>query len=242
MFDRRTAEEDLRRLRQDGPPWATRTLVDALASGMDLSKASVIDIGAGVGAVHLGLLERGARSATDIDGSSAYLDAAREEAGRLGLAERVRHVLGDATVVGMSLAPADIVALDRVVCCYGGLTSLLDVASSLTRRRLGLVYPRDAWWVRAGVAILEPDPLPALGGLPDAHPPREDDLRPAGQRRVRAAQRSPRPSVAGRDVGARGGRVGLRRPARPRAAGQCSRDFQSAGTRPAGPGEGCSSG
>lgn len=156
MFDRRTAEEDLRRLRQDGPPWATRTLVDALASGMDLSKASVIDIGAGVGAVHLGLLERGARSATDIDGSSAYLDAAREEAGRLGLAERVRHVLGDATVVGMSLAPADIVALDRVVCCYGGLTSLLDVASSLTRRRLGLVYPRDAWWVRAGVAISNP--------------------------------------------------------------------------------------
>jgi hypothetical protein len=156
MFDRRTADDDLRRLRKDGPPWATRTLLEGLAEGIDLAEATVIDIGAGVGAVHLGLLERGARSATDLDGSSAYLDAARDEAGRRGLGERVRHVLGDATVVGESLEPADIVALDRVVCCYGGLPALLGVASSLARRRLGLVYPRDAWWMRAGVALSNP--------------------------------------------------------------------------------------
>jgi SAM-dependent methyltransferase len=156
MFDRRTADDDLRRLRKDGPPWATRTLVEGLAAGIDLAEATVIDIGAGVGAVHLGLLERGARSATDVDGSSAYLDAARDEAGRLGLGQRVRHVLGDATVVGAELEPADIVALDRVVCCYGGLPALLGVATSLARRRIGLVYPRDAWWARAGVALANP--------------------------------------------------------------------------------------
>ena len=156
VFDRRAADDDLRRLRKHGPPWSTRTLVDGLAAGMDLAGTSVIDIGAGVGAVHLGLLERGARSATDVEGSSAYLDAARVEAVRRGLDERVRHVLGDATVVGPELEPADIVALDRVVCCYGDLAALLSAASSLARRRIGLVYPRDAWWARAGVAISNP--------------------------------------------------------------------------------------
>jgi SAM-dependent methyltransferase len=156
VFDRRTADDDLRRLRRHGPPWATRALIDELASGMDLAGASVLDIGAGIGAVYLELLARGAASAVDVDGSTAYLAAAREEAERRGVADRVRHVLGDITTLAPTLQAADLVALDRVVCCYGDVASLLGIAASLARRRLGFVYPRDRWWVRAGVALANP--------------------------------------------------------------------------------------
>jgi len=153
VFDRGTADADLRRLRRDGPPWATRALIDQLASGIDLAGATVLDVGAGVGAVHLGLLARGAANAVDVDGSGAYVAVAREEAVRRGLESRVRHVLGDLTIVAATLEQADLVALDRVVCCYGDAESLLTAAGGLARRRLGLVYPRDRWWIRAGATL-----------------------------------------------------------------------------------------
>lgn len=153
VFDRRAADRDLRRFRRKGAPWATRELIEELASGVDLADVTVLDVGAGVGAVHLGLLERGASSAVDVDGSGAYLATAREEAARRGLGDRVRHVLGDVTIVAPTIDDADLVALDRVVCCYGDVASLLTAASTLARRRLGLVYPRDRWWIRAGATL-----------------------------------------------------------------------------------------
>jgi magnesium-protoporphyrin O-methyltransferase len=153
VFDRQTADRDVRDFRRNGAPWATRELIEELASGLDLAGGTVLDVGAGVGAVHLTLLGRGAASAVDVDGSGAYVAVAREEAERAGLGDRVRHVLGDLTIVAPALEPADIVALDRVVCCYGDMASLLTAASTLARRRLGLVYPRDRWWIRAGAAV-----------------------------------------------------------------------------------------
>jgi SAM-dependent methyltransferase len=153
VFDRRTADADLRALRTKGAPWATRALIEQLAANDDLAGATVLDVGAGVGAVHLELLARGADRAVDVDGAGAYVAVAREEAERRGLSDRVEHVLGDLVIVAPTLEPSDLVALDRVVCCYGDVVALLGAASALARRRLGLVYPRDRWWVRTGAAI-----------------------------------------------------------------------------------------
>lgn len=153
VFDQKKADRKLRDFRRKGAPWATRELIDELASGLDLDGVTVLDVGAGVGAVHIELLARGAASAVDVDGSGAYVVVAREEAERRGLTGRVRHVVGDLTLVAPTLEPSDLVALDRVVCCYGDVAALLDAATTLARRRLGLVYPRDRWWIRAGAAI-----------------------------------------------------------------------------------------
>ena len=165
MFDERAARDDLRQYRKDGPAWATQELIDELARDIELEGASVIDIGAGIGAVHLELLRRGAARAVDIDGSSAYLGAARGEAERLGVVDRVQHVLGDATVVGPGVEPAELVALDRVICCFGDLQGLLGVATALASRRLGLVYPKDRWWSRAIAAVGNPLLFARRGGF-----------------------------------------------------------------------------
>jgi 2-polyprenyl-3-methyl-5-hydroxy-6-metoxy-1,4-benzoquinol methylase len=114
---------------------------------------TVLDIGAGVGAVHLELLKAGAAHATDVDGSPAYVEVARGEAARLGVADRVSHVTGDFVELAGQIEPADVVALDRVVCCYPDMRALVRLSAERTRRRYGLVYPRDAWWIRAGTGL-----------------------------------------------------------------------------------------
>jgi magnesium-protoporphyrin O-methyltransferase len=148
-FGERDARNDLRALREKGPPKTTRWLIEALAEG-GVDGWKVLDIGAGVGAVHLALLDAGAGAAVDVDASGAYVQAAREEAARRGHAERVTYEVGDFVALADGVTEADAVALDRVVCCYGDMAALVARSAERAGRRYGLVYPRDRWWIRAG--------------------------------------------------------------------------------------------
>ena len=141
-FDRAFVERELRKYRRAGPGHASRALVDALAAG-GVEGLTVLDIGAGIGAVHQLLLERGASSATDVDASGPYLAAAREEAERRGIEARLTFVYGDFLEHVDGIDAADLVALDRVVCCYGDVDALVRGAAAKTIRRLGIVMPPD---------------------------------------------------------------------------------------------------
>jgi SAM-dependent methyltransferase len=152
QFDERAAERELLAYRRDGLGASTERLVAELSAG-GVAGLTIIDIGAGIGGVHLALLEAGAAGAVDIDASGPYLAAAQGEAERRGLAERVAYHKGDAVGVLPGLPDADIVALDRVVCCYPDMTGLVAAAAARTRHRLGLVLPRDDAWVRAGATV-----------------------------------------------------------------------------------------
>jgi SAM-dependent methyltransferase len=152
-FGEATARSDLRSYRKSGPASTTRWLLEGLR-GNGVNGLSVLDIGAGVGAVHLELLKAGAASAVDVDGSPAYVTVAREEAARQGLADRMSYQVGDFVSLAPSIDPADLVALDRVVCCYPDMEALIRQSVARARLRYGLVYPRDAWWIRAGGAVL----------------------------------------------------------------------------------------
>jgi magnesium-protoporphyrin O-methyltransferase len=152
-FDRRHAAEKLREYRRKGPGRTSRALADALGRG-NAAGRTVLDIGAGVGAVHQLLLEQGAASATDVDASRPYLDAAREEAERRGLADRVAFRHGDFVGLAPEIEPADLVALDRVVCCYADVDALVGRAAERTRRRLGVVMPPDGRAARAVIALM----------------------------------------------------------------------------------------
>ena len=153
QFDARHAAEHLRAYREKGPAGTTRALIEALGAG-GVGGQTILDIGGGVGAVHHELLRAGAAAAVDVDASRAYLSAAREEAERQGHADRVRYLSGDFVTLADQLEPADLVALDRVICCYSDMAALVGRSAALARRRYGLVYPRDSWLGRFGTAIM----------------------------------------------------------------------------------------
>ena len=146
-FGAKRASTDLREYRRRGPSQHTARLIELIAAE-GVGGAALVDVGGGVGAIGHALLERGLASATHVDASGAYLDAAREEAARRGVADRIRFVHGDVVAVAPSIEPADIVTLDRVICCDPRFDAVVASTAALATRLYGLVYPRDTWWTR----------------------------------------------------------------------------------------------
>jgi hypothetical protein len=147
FYDERRAASDLKRYREKGPrPWTT-TLIESLkAEGV--GGAALLDIGGGVGVIEHELLGAGAASATCVDASAAYLAAAKAESERRGYGERVTYRHGDFVEIAESIAPADIVTLDRVINVYPDWQRLIELSAARARRLYGLVYPRDRRFVR----------------------------------------------------------------------------------------------
>ena len=105
------------------------------------------------GALTFELLERGLTDAVGVDLSSAHIAVAAAEAARRGRTDAVRFVQGDFVGSADQFPPADIVTLDRVVCCYPEYERLLDESARHAVRCFALSYPRDIWYVRAWVGL-----------------------------------------------------------------------------------------
>lgn len=145
IFNRKTARKELKKYRKKGPEKATAILIEALKSeGID--GMTLLDIGGGVGAVQHELLKSGAMSATSVEASTAYLEVAKEEAERQSHAERVSFQHGNFVDLASVIAPADIVTLDKVICCYHDMHGLVGLSAARARKLYGLVYPRETWW------------------------------------------------------------------------------------------------
>jgi magnesium-protoporphyrin O-methyltransferase len=108
----------------------------------------VLDIGCGVGALHLTLLQEGAATAVGVDAAEGMVEKAKEFARGLGFAETTRHVHGDFVEQAASIDEADITLMDKVVCCYGDLETLISISTAKTKRILALTHPADNVLVR----------------------------------------------------------------------------------------------
>src|SRR5512136_1017316 len=117
MFGRELAEHDLHNYQAHGPGKTTRMLIEALESA-GIEGLTLLDIGGGVGAIQHELLKAGVNRATAVDASSAYLQADRQEAERQGHTARTTYHHGDFVELAPQLPPADIVTLDKAICCY----------------------------------------------------------------------------------------------------------------------------
>jgi magnesium-protoporphyrin O-methyltransferase len=131
--------------RKNGPDATVRILLDALRAA-GVSGMTLLDIGGGVGVLQHELLQAGVVSACHVEVSAASIAAAQDEAARLGYSARVTHHYGDFVALAAQLPPADIVTLDRVICCYQDMPALVELSAARARRLYGVVYPHDAWW------------------------------------------------------------------------------------------------
>jgi magnesium-protoporphyrin O-methyltransferase len=151
-FGEDEAKANLKDYRKRGPAKQTKLILEAVRS-LGLKDAALLDVGGGIGTIHHELLKDVAREATHVDASSAYLKIAAGEAKRLGHSEQVKFIHADFTDVAAELPQADVVTLDRVVCCYPNFRELLKAASSKSRAAIAMTYPRETWWLKIGIAV-----------------------------------------------------------------------------------------
>ncbi len=121
----------------------SRKLLELL-SDVTALRPSVLELGAGSGALSVALLERGASRTDAVDLSPASVELARQRAEAAGVADRAAFSVGDGSVA--ALEPHDWVVLDRVICCYEHVDRLLANALGAARQRLAMSVPLSTGW------------------------------------------------------------------------------------------------
>jgi SAM-dependent methyltransferase len=145
-----------RRYRRRGPEPVQRKLLAGLTAA-GVTGASILEIGCGTGELQRRVLAAGAASAVGIDIASGMIDQARAAAARTGVAPRTTFLVGDAVERAAELPPAAVVLLDKVLCCYPEIDTLLAMSLERAQRLYAVVVPRPHWLVavvwRLGIAL-----------------------------------------------------------------------------------------
>jgi hypothetical protein len=147
------ARRSLDRYRKNGHGDLEREMV-AAASGGGLEGARVVELGGGIGTIQAELLEAGAAQGEVVELVSAWEPYARKLAREKGLEGRTSFRVADVLEDPGSVEPADVVVMNRVVCCSPDGVRLAGVAATLSRRTLVFSFPRDVFWVRAGLRVV----------------------------------------------------------------------------------------
>ncbi len=149
-FFSRFAKHYRKRYLKSGLEASQRQLLAGLEQ-VGFEKASVLEIGCGVGYLHQRLLELGAASATGIDISHEMVVEAQHLAEQRGVESRVNYRQGDFLECCDQLESAELVVLDKVICCYPDAENLVQRSLEKSDRIYALTIPRDRWFVRLGL-------------------------------------------------------------------------------------------
>lgn len=154
MFSAKEARRNLRRYRKKGLPVDARWAVDTLRS-RGIAGASILEVGGGIGAVHVELLRAGAARAFNVELSPEYEDAAAELRRDQGVPdEQVERTFGDFVARADEFDPADAVVMMRVVCCYPDADALLRAAARKATRFVVFSFPPSGLLGRTGARFI----------------------------------------------------------------------------------------
>jgi hypothetical protein len=153
FFDEKLARRDAEGYRRSGLKGAGKRLVELItARGVD--GADVLEVGGGIGALQLELLQRGAAHTTNAELSPAYEGEAVALLDERALTQRVDRRIVDIATDPDVVQPADVVLLHRVVCCYPDYERLLGTAARKARRLVAFSFPPDHVGTRAAIFVL----------------------------------------------------------------------------------------
>jgi magnesium-protoporphyrin O-methyltransferase len=135
-----SACEFICRYKKDGLSKSSRIMMNWLIEH-GLGGRNLLDLGCGAGTFSVEALKNGASTCVGIDLAPEMIMAADSLAAEMGLSTRAKFHLGNAA--SEELPPAEVVVMDKVICCYPELDSLLKNASSSSREIVCCVVPRD---------------------------------------------------------------------------------------------------
>ena len=152
VFSERSARAEAKRYRRKGLDSTSRRIVDFLKTH-GVEGKTVLEVGGGIGAIQIELLKAGASRAVSVELTPTYEDVASGLLREAGLADRVERTVMDFAQAAGQVNSADIVILNRVICCYPDMPRLAGAAADHARQLLVMSFPRQAWWLNVGLAV-----------------------------------------------------------------------------------------
>ncbi|HKB32896.1 MAG TPA: SAM-dependent methyltransferase [Candidatus Dormibacteraeota bacterium] len=152
IFSEKTARGDAQSYRRKGLDATSQLIVDYLKQ-RGVEGRTILEVGGGVGAIQIELLKAGATSAISVELTPTYEEVALELLHEAGLEDRVERRVMDFARSANEFAMADIVIMNRVICCYPDMPVLAGAAAEHAAEVLVMSFPRRTWWTRALLSI-----------------------------------------------------------------------------------------
>ena len=152
IFSWRVAEWDLRSYRRRGLEKLERELLASVPNEA-YEGSRVLEIGGGIGVLQAELLRRGAQSGEVIELVAAYRKYAAQLARDLKVEDHTAFRVHDVLAEPGTVERADVVIMNKVICCSPDGLELVTVAAGLARKALVLSFPRFTWPLRVATRL-----------------------------------------------------------------------------------------
>jgi 2-polyprenyl-3-methyl-5-hydroxy-6-metoxy-1,4-benzoquinol methylase len=152
IFSEKNAAGEAKRYRRKGLDGTSRRILDVVKE-RGIEGRTLLEVGGGIGAIEIELLKAGMAQAVNVELTPTYEAVALELIDEAGLSDRVSRTVMDFAVAGPEVSSADVVVLNRVICCYHDMPKLAGAAADRAKGMLVLSFPNRRWWTRLGLTV-----------------------------------------------------------------------------------------
>jgi magnesium-protoporphyrin O-methyltransferase len=152
IFSEKSAAGEAKRYRRKGLDGTSRRIFDVIKE-RDVEGKTLLEVGGGIGAIEIELLKAGMARGINVELTPTYEATAGELLVEAGLADRVERKLMDFAEAGSSVDAADVVVMNRVICCYPDMPKLAGAAAEHAKSVLVMSFPNRRWWTRVGLTV-----------------------------------------------------------------------------------------
>jgi len=152
IFSEKHAAGEAKRYRRKGLDGTSKRMVEVIRDG-GVEGKTLLEVGGGIGAVEIELLKTGMARAVNVELTPTYEAAAGELLVEAGLSDRVERRVMDFAEAGPEVEAADVVVMNRVICCYPDMPKLAGAAADRAKGMLVMSFPNRRWWTRFGLAL-----------------------------------------------------------------------------------------
>jgi len=152
IFSEKSAAGEAKRYRRKGLDGTSKRIFDFIRE-RGVAGKTLLEVGGGIGAIEIELLKAGMARAVNVELTPTYEAAAGELVVEAGLSDRVDRRVMDFAEAGPEIETADVVVMNRVICCYPDMPKLAGAAADRARGLLVMSFPNRRWWTRLGLSI-----------------------------------------------------------------------------------------
>ncbi len=152
IFSEKNAAGEAKRYRRKGLDGTSKRIFDFIRE-RGVEGKTLLEVGGGIGAVEIELLKTGVTRAVNVELNPTYEIAASELLVESGLSDRVERLVMDFAQAGVEVQPADVVVMNRVICCYPDMPKLASAAADRAKGMLVMSFPNRRWWTRLGLTL-----------------------------------------------------------------------------------------